>query len=56
MDSSGLGGVVSVYISARKAGCPFQLINLSTRVRELLGLTNLLAVFETTGRYFIKMG
>jgi anti-anti-sigma factor len=56
MDSSGLGGVVSVYISARKAGCPFQLINLSTRVRELLGLTNLLAVFETAARYFIKMG
>jgi anti-anti-sigma factor len=56
MDSSGLGAVVSVYITARKAGCDLQLINLSKRVRELLGLTNLLSVFETTGQFFIKMG
>ena len=56
MDSSGLGAVVSVYISAKKAGCDLQLINLSKRVKELLGLTNLLSVFETTGQYFVKMG
>ena len=56
MDSSGLGAVVSVYISAKKAGCDLQLINLSKRVRELLGMTHLLSVFETTGQYFIKMG
>jgi anti-anti-sigma factor len=56
MDSSGLGAVVSVYISAKKAGCELQLINLSKRVRELLGLTHLLSVFETTGQYFVKMG
>ncbi len=56
MDSSGLGGVVSVYVSARKAGCNLQLINLSQRVKELLGLTNLLSVFEATGQYYVKMG
>jgi len=56
MDSSGLGGVVSVYVTAKKAGCELKLINLSKRVRELLGLTNLLSVFETTGQYFVKMG
>ena len=56
MDSSGLGAVVSVYITAKKAGCDLQLVNLSKRVRELLGLTNLLSVFETTGQFFIKMG
>ena len=56
MDSSGLGGVVSVYVTAKKAGCELQLINLSQRVKELLGLTNLLSVFETTGQYFVKMG
>jgi anti-sigma B factor antagonist len=56
MDSSGLGAVVGVYVTAKKAGCDLQLINLSKRVRELLGLTNLLSVFETTGQYFIKMG
>jgi anti-anti-sigma factor len=56
MDSSGLGAVVSVYITAKKAGCDLQLVNLSKRVRELLGMTHLLSVFETTGQYFIKMG
>ena len=56
MDSSGLGAVVSLYITAKKASCDLQLINLSKRVRELLGLTNLLSVFETTGQYFVKMG
>jgi hypothetical protein len=33
-----------------------RLINLSKRVRELLGMTNVLSVFEATGQYFIKMG
>ena len=56
MDSSGLGALVGVYVTAKKAGCDLQLINLSKRVRELLGLTHLLSVFETTGQYFIKMG
>ena len=56
MDSSGLGAVVGVYVTAKKAGCNLQLINLSRRVRELLGMTHLLSVFETTGQYFIKMG
>jgi anti-anti-sigma factor len=56
MDSSGLGGVVSVYVSAKKAGCELRLIHLSKRVRELLGVTNLLSVFETAGTYFVKMG
>jgi anti-anti-sigma factor len=56
MDSSGLGGVVSVYVTAKRAGCELQLINLSRRVRELLGLTHMLSIFETTGQYFVKMG
>jgi len=46
MDSSGLGTVVGLYTSARKARCEFLLINYSKPVRDLLGLTNLLAVFE----------
>jgi anti-anti-sigma factor len=56
MDSSGLGAVVGVYVTAKKSGCDLQLINLSKRVRELLGMTHLLSVFETTGQYFVKMG
>lgn len=56
MDSSGLGTVVGLYISARKANCALQLVNLSKPVRELLGLTNLLSVFEDCGKYGTRMG
>jgi anti-sigma B factor antagonist len=56
MDSSGLGAVVGAYVTAKKAGCDLKLINLTKRVKELLGLTNLLSVFEITGQYYLKMG
>jgi anti-anti-sigma factor len=51
MDSSGLGALVGLYISAKGAGCGLQLVNLSPRIRELLSLTNVLSVFESCGRY-----
>jgi len=55
MDSSGLGTIVGLYVSARRASCDLRLINFNKRVRELLGMTNLLSVFEACGQYFIKM-
>jgi anti-sigma B factor antagonist len=54
MDSSGLGTIVGVYISAKNAGCVLEIINLSARVRELFSLTNLLSVFEPCGRYNMR--
>ena len=50
MDSSGLGALVALYISAKTAKCEFQLLNLSPRMRELLSMTNLLSLFEACGR------
>jgi anti-sigma B factor antagonist len=44
MDSMGLGTVVRLYASAKSAGCRLQLINIGARVRQLLGVTNLLSV------------
>lgn len=55
MDSSGLGTIVALYVSARRANCDLRLINFNKRVRELLGMTNLLSVFEACGQYFIRM-
>ena len=55
MDSSGLGAVMSLYVSARKAGCEFHLINFNQRVRQLLGITNVLSIFETCGKFMIKL-
>jgi len=51
MDSSGLGGIIGVYVTAKKAQCELQLVNLSKKIRELLGMTNLLSVFESAGLY-----
>ena len=55
MDSMGLGAIVSLYASAKAAGCDLKLINLSKRVREILSVTNLLSVFEVYGEHIIKM-
>jgi len=50
MDSSGLGTLVGLYISAKGANCELQLLNLTPRIRELLSMSNLLSVFEMCGR------
>lgn len=55
MDSAGLGVLVSLYVSARKANVAFQLVNMSAPIRDLLGITHLLSVFESTGRYNTRM-
>jgi anti-sigma B factor antagonist len=48
MDSPGLGTVVGLYISAKKSGSELVLINYNRSVKDLLGLTNVLSVFENS--------
>ncbi len=55
MDSSGLGTLVRLFVSAKSAGCNLELINLGKRIRELLGLTNLLSVFTIIGEHDVRM-
>lgn len=55
MDSMGLGTVVRLLVSAKSAGCRLELINLSKRVRELFGITNLLSAFEVCGEQRTKL-
>jgi anti-anti-sigma factor len=55
MDSAGLGAIVALYVSARRANCDLRLIHFNKRVRELLGMTNLLSIFEACGQYFTRM-
>ncbi len=54
MDSTGLGTLVRLYLSARTAGCNLELINLGKRIRQLLGATHLLSVFTIIGEHNIK--
>ncbi len=51
MDSAGLGALVGIYISAKRAGCELKLINLSDRVMELLRITKVASVFNEYGGY-----
>jgi len=46
MDSSGLGAIVGLYLSAKRQHCKLKLINLNQRLQELFRLTKLAAVFE----------
>jgi anti-sigma B factor antagonist len=45
VDSMGLGTMVRLYVSAKRAGSCVELINFGKQIRELLGLTHLLSVF-----------
>ncbi|MGA2148547.1 MAG: STAS domain-containing protein [Bryobacteraceae bacterium] len=55
MDSMGLGTVVRLYVSARSAGCDLELINIGKRIRQVLGVTNLLSVFTIIGENGIRV-
>jgi anti-sigma B factor antagonist len=46
MDSSGLGTIVGLYLSAKRQHCALKLINLNQRLKELFRLTKLSSVFE----------
>ena len=54
MDSVGLGTVVSLYVSARKASCELLLVNIRPRIRELFSVTRLLSLFESEGEAHVR--
>ena len=46
IDSSGLGALVALYVSGRRADCKIDLVNLGQRIKELLRITRLASLFE----------
>lgn len=46
MDSSGLGLLLSVYATVRNQGGDLKLLNVATRVKELLHMTGLMDIFQ----------
>lgn len=56
MDSSGLGTLVRAYVHAKSASCTLELVNIGKPIRQLLGVTQLLDVFETIGKHNIRFG
>jgi len=51
MDSSGLGTLVGLYVSAKTSRCEFRMVNANQQIRELLKISNLLLLFESAGRH-----
>jgi len=56
MDSTGIGALVRLYVSAKGAGCSLEVINMGKSVRQLLGITHLLSMLESVGEHNIRMG
>jgi len=54
IDSSGLGAMVGLYVSARTRGCTLQVANASEQIRQLFSMTNVLSLFEAAGRHHGK--
>lgn len=51
IDSSGLGALVSVYLSASKSHCELEMANPKQRIRDLFKLSRLATVFEGRPEY-----
>jgi anti-anti-sigma factor len=51
LDSSGIGALVGLYVSARSANCELRLLHLNDRIYELLRLSKLLSIFEPFGEH-----
>ena len=41
LDSSGLGAIVALYVSAKTANCQLKLINLNQHLKDLFSTTRL---------------
>ncbi|HUO60193.1 MAG TPA: STAS domain-containing protein [Candidatus Acidoferrales bacterium] len=49
IDSSGIGALVGLFVSSKRAGKRLRVINLKDRVKEMLRVANLLNIFEDYG-------
>jgi anti-sigma B factor antagonist len=47
LDSSALGAIVGLSVSAKHSGCRLKHVNLAPRVKELFSMTRLLEVLDT---------
>ena len=54
LDSSGLGTIVGLFVSSKTHRCDLQFVKLNPRIKDLLGLTNVLGAFESAARHGTK--
>jgi anti-anti-sigma factor len=46
LDSSGLGMIAGLVVSAKKSGCKLRFVNLAPRVKEIFTMTRLMEAWE----------
>ena len=56
IDSMGLGTLVRLYVHAKSAGAVIELMNPGKSIKQLLGLTHMMTVFQMIGENNIRMG
>jgi len=54
-DSSGLGVVISLYVTSKSTPCRLEVVNLGPKVRQLFSMTNLLSLFEPAANSTTRM-
>lgn len=52
IDSSGIGALVSLLVSTKRANCEFRVIKLSERIKDILRISNLSKILEGDQDYF----
>lgn len=55
VDSLGLGSLVGLYVSARRAGCRLKVEHLGKQVRNVMQITHLLSVLAQTEEHNITI-
>lgn len=56
VDSSGMGALVRLWISTKRADCEFRVINLNERIKDLLRISNLSKILEGDQEYHKYLG
>ena len=56
MDSSGMGMLVKLWISTKRADCELKVINLNERIKDLLRISNLSKILEGDQEYHKYLG
>jgi anti-sigma B factor antagonist len=52
MDSSGIGALVSLWVTSKRSNCELKLTNLSDRIKDVLKVTNLATTLAGDQEYF----
>lgn len=55
VDSMGLGALVALYVSARRAGCRLRVEHLGKQVRNVMQITHLLSVLAQAEEHNISV-